>query len=120
MDYTQLDYQLRIAVERNRKSYNKRWGYDKDEAKFNNNIPAKFVFSDSPEGDLFWRVVTYCEDMTHLQIMPEYQKWRKNKSKELFNKITFLLSMLLYAWLLYIFYLYLAPTQEIRNLLLFR
>lgn len=120
MNYTQLDRQLRRAVERNRKAYMKKWGYDKDEAKFNNNLTAKFVFEDSPEEDTFWRIVSYCDDMAHLEIMPEYQEWRKKRSKKLFNIVTFVLSLLLYGWLLYRFYLYLAPTEEIRNILLFR
>lgn len=120
MDYTQLDRQLRVTVERNRKAYNKKWGYEKDHAKFNNNITVKFVFSESPEGDTFWRIVSYCENMTHLEIFPEYKEWQEKKREKLFYTVTFVLSLLLYGWLVYLFYLYLAPTQEIRNLLLFR
>lgn len=120
MNYTQLDSQLRRLVEKNRKAYNKKMGFHRDRAKFDNNLSNKFAFDDSPEGWKFWWIVCYCENMSHLEIMPNYKEWQEKERKKLFYNITFILSLLMYGWLLYLFYLYLAPTKEIRNLLLFR
>lgn len=117
MDYTQLSRPIRRLADKNRKQFNKKMGYEKNHAKFNDNLTAKFIFSDYPKEEHFWWVVSYCKDMPHLEIMPEYKEWQEKRRKKLFYSITFVLSLLLYGWLLYKLYLYLDSTKEIINIL---